>query len=160
MAWILGVGLLVLFCLLFPAFRKFALIAVAVIILVIVGFVANDKHQQQVAKSLIPISQVQLSGLALKHDYSSYSISGEIRNNSNSLLTDITATVKAYDCPENIINSSCTVIGEDDYVNLLTGTVPPNQVRAIDNAYVSFYNMPTVKGNFLWAYEITGTQGR
>jgi hypothetical protein len=162
MAWVFGIGFFILFLFLFPAFRKIALIAGAIIIVIIIILIVVNDYQQKAAKSLIPISKIQVSNLTLRRDFGdSYVINGEIRNNSNSNLTGLVATVKAYDCPGFTIDSNCIIIGEDDHVNLLLlGNVPSNQVRAIDDTYVSFSNMPAVKGNFLWAYEIIGTEGK
>lgn len=148
-----------MFWFVFPPFRKFALVVGGLIVLVIVGFILYSNHQESVSKSLILISQVQLNNLRLGQEYSSYKLTGEVKNNSSHDLFDVYLKVTAYDCPESSITPSCITIGQDDNVNISVN-VPPNQVRAIDYAYVSLYSMPKVKGTFLWSYEITGTRGR
>lgn len=159
MIWLLGIGLFIVFWFVFPPFRKFALIVGGLIVLVIIGFILNSKHEESVSKSLIPISQVQLNNLHLVQEYSSYMLTGEVKNNSSYDLFDVYLKVAAYDCPESSITHSCTTIGQDNNVSISVN-IPPNQVRAIDHAYVSLYSMPKVKGTFLWSYEIMETRGR
>lgn len=159
MIWLLGIGLFIVFWFVFPPFRKFALVVGGLIVLVIVGFIVYSNHEESVSKSLIQPSQIQLINLRLGQQYSSYQLSGEVKNNSTHTLFDVYLKVTAYDCPTSEITPSCTTIGQDNNVNISVN-VPSNQVRAIDYAYVSLYQMPQVKGTFLWAYEITGTRGR
>jgi hypothetical protein len=159
MIWLLGIGLFIVFWFIFPPFRKFSLVVGGLIVLVIVGLIVYSNYKESFSKSLIPTSQVQLIDLRLGKQYSSYQLSGEVKNISEHTLFDVYLKVKAYDCPGSEITSSCTIIGQDNNVNISVN-VPPNQVRAIDSAYVSLYSMPKVRGTFLWSYEITGTRGR
>jgi|SRR5208283_3778327 len=159
MIWVLLIGLFIVFWFIFPPFRKFALVVVGIIVIVIAGFILYFKHEESVAKSLIPISQIQLNDLHLIQEYSSNKLTGELRNNSNHDLFDVYLKVTAYDCPESSITPACTAIGQDDNVNISVN-IPPNQVRAIDNANVYLSSMPKVKGTFLWSYKIIGTRGR
>jgi len=159
MVWILGIALFLLFWFIFPPFRKFALVAGGAIVvgILLILFITNE--QEQSAKTLIPINQVQLNNLRLGKQYSSQELTGEVKNNSGHQLFDVYLKVTAFDCPGSSITSSCTAIGEDDHVDISVN-VPPNQVRAINYAYVYLSNMPQVRGTFLWSYEITGTRGK
>ena len=162
--FILGAGLIVVFWFVFPPFRKFFLVGVISVVLLITGFIIystnESNYREKVSKSLISISQVQLDNLTLNQQYGSYQLSGEVKNNSSEHnLSDVYLKVTAYDCPEASITSSCTTIGEDDSVDISVN-VPPNQVRAIDKDYVYLDSMPKAKGTFLWSYTITGTRGR
>lgn len=161
MIWLLGFTIIVIFWFVFPPFRKFILVIGGLFILIIGGFILYSSYQESASKSLIPASQVQLTNLRLGTDsIGSKELYGEVQNNSDKELLDVYLKLTAYDCPESSITPSCSTIGQDDYVSVVSGVIPPHQVRAISGAYVSFYNLPTVKGNFLWSYEITGTRGR
>ncbi len=158
MIWLLGIGLFIIFWLVFPPFRKFAIVVGSLIVLIIVGIVLNERYKESVSKSLIPTSQVQINNLRLNKEYSSYKLTGEVRNNSNHDLESVYMKIIAYDCPSFSITPSCSIIGQDDNVSIWIN-IPNNQVRAIDQS-IYFNNMPQVKGTFLWSYEITGTRGR
>ena len=161
MFWLLGFALIVIFWFVFPPFRKFILIVGGLFVLLTLGFILYNNFQESASKSLIPRSQIQLKNLRLGTDnIGEKELYGEVQNNSDKELLDIYLKITAYDCPESSITPSCTTIGQDDSVSVVQGVIPPHQVRAISGAFVSFYNMPSVKGNFLWSYEITGTRGR
>lgn len=161
MIWLLGIALTIVFWFIFPPFRKFILVVGGLFVLLIVGLILNSNYQESASKSLIPTSQIQLTNLRLVNDnIGEKELYGEVRNNSDKELLDVYLKITAYDCPESSITPSCTTIGQDDSVSAVSGIIPPHQVRVISGAFVSFYNMPSVKGNFLWSYEITGTRGR
>jgi hypothetical protein len=160
MAWVIGIGILIFLCIKFPNFRKFTIGIAILIVLVIAWFIFSSQHNEEVAKTLISKDQIEINNLRLGQQYSSsYQLTGEAKNNSSHELTGITFTVKAFDCPSNVITSDCTVIGQDNNVYVYID-IPSNQVRQIDSAYVSLSNMPQVKGQFLWSYEISGITGK
>lgn len=163
MVWIIVIGILLFFGLKYPVFGKSTLLIIAVlvlgVILLIVISTYSGEQRLAASKSLIPLNQVTITNLRLSRGYA-YQLSGEVRNNSNHTLLDITLAVKAYDCPGYTISSDCTTIGEDDNVSAYVD-IPPNQVRALNSAtYVQLNNMPPVQGNFLWTYDLTGTMGQ
>src|SRR5450830_312982 len=158
MVWLLGIVLFIVFWFIFPTFRILVLAVAGIIVLFVVGFIVNSNHKESVQKSLIPISQVQLNDIRLTHDSYSYELKGEVKNSSAYKLLDIYIKVTAFDCPELSITPTCTTIGQDDNVGISLN-IPPNQLRAINYAHVNFSDMPKIKGNFLWSYEITGTRG-
>lgn len=160
MVWILVIGIIGYLCYKFPGFRIFTIVVGIIIVLGTAALIYGSDRNQQIAKSLIPTDQVQLTNLRLNKGFSLYQLSGEVTNNSSHELTDITLAVTAYDCPSDIINSDCLTVGQDNNVSTYID-VPPNQVRALNDAtYVNLDNMPPIKGTFLWSYKIIGTIGK
>lgn len=158
MVWVVGLGIFALLFFAFPAFRAVTAVTIGLGVLAGLYFYVNQQQEEQAAKKLIAADQIEFRSLRLTSTVSSYKLLGEVRNNSLHELTSATLNLKAYDCPAQSITPDCSIIGEDDDV-YVSATVPSNQVRAVD-AYVSFYNMPEVKGHFLWSYFIAETRGR
>lgn len=160
MVWVIAVGLIIIFWFIFPPFRKFVLVVGGLLVVGIIIVLVGINNKEQTAKSLIPSSQIALVNLELSRDYGGgYELSGEVQNHSSHELTSATLDAKAYDCPTNSITPNCTVIGEDKNVYVFID-VPSGQVRSINDTYVDFYGMPSIKGHFLWNYTITGTEGQ
>jgi len=158
MIWIIVIGLLILLWYKIPQFKK---ILGGLLIIIVVGLLliwASDSHSESVAKSLIPFNQVQINGIRLINNYGSYHAYGEVKNLSKYELTGLTLMIKAYDCPSMNITADCEVIGQDGNVSPFIN-IPSGQTRSFD-AYVSLANMPEVRGNFVWSYDIIGTRGR
>ncbi|MDB5194192.1 MAG: hypothetical protein JWN50_206 [Parcubacteria group bacterium] len=158
MAWIIGIGALIFLCYKFPEFRKLLGGIILLLVLATGIYYLNDSVNQKVAESLITADQIQIKDLKLYPTYSDYTLKGQIKNNSSHTLTEIDMTVTAYDCPDTEITSACETIGEDQ--NFINPDVPANQVRVLPDTYVNFYNMPQVKGYFLWSYKITKIIGK
>lgn len=161
LALIIGIGILIFLGLKYPVFGKFSIVVVGAIVLlaiiIIWWTVSDSNNKQKIAKSLIPIDQIELSNLKLNKGFSLYELSGEVKNNSNYELIDITLAVKAYDCPGYTITDECIIVGEDDNVSTYID-VPSGQVRSLNNVTdVNLDNMPPIKGNFLWSYSLVGT---
>lgn len=157
MAWIFALGL-ILILVFVPSSRMFFLVLLGLIILLMVGLFVSNNYEEGVKKSLIPLTDVQFNDLRLLHGGVGYELGGEVKNNSSHNLWDVYLKITAYDCPEKNITQDCVAVGEDDNIDIAIN-IPPNQVRAMSNAYVSLYNLPNIKGQFLWKYEITGTRG-
>ncbi|MEI6850039.1 MAG: hypothetical protein WCK29_03295 [archaeon] len=157
MVWLIIVCIFIFLLYRFPTFRVIIFI-IGVIIAIIIGitiYSSNAKFKE--SKSLIPANQIELTNLTLNKGSYLYQLHGEVKNNSSYELQDITFAVKAYDCPSSTITSECVTVGEDNDVSTYI-VVPPNQVRSLnDVTYVNFDNMPTIKGTFLWSYNIIGT---
>ncbi len=170
MAWIIAIGILIFLGLKFPAFGKFAIGIGILIILAIAYFIFSSQHEQEVRKTLINKDQIELTGLTLRTGSISnyyYLSAPAIKNNSSHELTGMTMVVKAYDCPGSSITPECSVIGEDNNVDIYVD-VPAGQTRAINNdggyvtngGSVSLNNMPRVNGQFLWSYDISEITAR
>lgn len=169
MTWIIAIGILLFLGLMYPHFGKVALMGVgAVILLIVVAFwwiYVSSSNEQKAAESLISPAQLELINLQLfrpssgGYGYvtsSGYNLTGEIKNNSSHTLTSANVAISAYDCPSDTIDAQCETIGESDVY--LSITVPPHQRRSITNETAYFNDMPSIKGNFLWSYEITETR--
>ena len=170
MIWIIAIGILLFLGLMYPHFGKVALMGVGAVILLIVIAIGwmyvSSSNEQKAAESLISPAQLELINLELFRPTSSggyppppgWNLTGEIKNNSNHTLTFAEVAITAFDCPEDTLTPQCETIGESD-VYLGISDVPPHQRRSITNVTVYFNDMPAIKGNFLWSYEITETRG-
>ena len=157
MAWVVGIFLFILLLFAFPAFRVFAVGALLILVIGGVAWWQSNEQSDRRAKTLIPKTDVEFEVIKLFYDYS-YKLSGTLKNNNGeNILSGVNLIVQARDCPTNIVSPECTIIGEDD-VYIITN-IPPHQARTFDT-HVSFYNMPSVKGTFVWSYSVTGTRAR
>ena len=162
LAWVVAFGIVAYFMYKSPKFRKYfaiglgCLIAASLTIGGTVWYFSNLKENKE--KSLINVDQLELTDLTLGQQYSSWGITGKIKNNSSYILEYLILKVTAYDCPTDVIDVNCEIVGEDDGVHLSV-TVPPGQLRKIGSGYVSFFNMPTVKNKFVWSYEVLEIKG-
>ena len=157
MVWLIVICIFIFLLYKFPTFRVIIFILGGILALVIVISISSSNAKFAKSKSLIPANQIEVSNLSLNKGYSLYQLSGELKNNSAYELQDITFAVKAYDCPSSTITNDCTVVGEDDNVSTYID-VPPGQVRSLnDVTYVNLDNMPSIRGTFLWSYNIVGT---
>ena len=157
MVWLIVICIFIFLLYKFPTFRVVIFILGGILALVVIISITSSNAKFAKSKSLIPASQIEVSNLRLSKGYSLYQLSGEIKNNSAYELQDITFAVKAYDCPGSTITSDCTVVGEDDAVSTYID-VPSGQVRSLnDVTYVNLDNMPSIRGTFLWSYDIEGT---
>lgn len=139
----------------FPIFR----VVGGILALVIAITISNSNAKFKESKSLIPANQIEISNLNLKKlDDGNYYLTGEVKNNSAYELQEITFAVKAYDCPRSTIMSDCVVVGEDDNASAYNLDVPPGQVRSPNyGVSVRLDNMPQIRGNFLWSYDVVQT---
>jgi hypothetical protein len=135
-----------------------AVIVGALIVLVIVGLALRTNHKESARGPLIPISQIRLQNVRLVQRHRTFELTGEVKNNSNHRLSSVCLKIATYDCSDSWIKASCGEIGRDNRVNVLVD-IPPNQMRAIDYAFVSVPHMPEIKDNPLWSYEIVETEG-
>jgi hypothetical protein len=140
-----------------PCLRRFGPVLAAITLLAAIGLIFLNIHKETVQGPRIPISQVQLMNLHLVHRNSSYELAGTVKNNSDHWLCNVYLRIHMYDCSDSFITSSCTVIGQDDRIDISVD-IPPKQARAIDNAFVSLPHPP--KGKLLWSYDVMGVEGR
>jgi hypothetical protein len=126
----------------------------------------NSTGTYLASQTKINANQVVITNPGLKDNYGSYVLTGEIQNNSDYELSGLYLIIKAYDCPTNNITPDCLTIGEDDNV-YVSVNIPAGQVRQINGTNsggyvtstnfvnVNLSNMPTVKNQFMWSYQIT-----
>jgi hypothetical protein len=156
-AWVLGLGIFAVLFAKFPKFRLAMAILLALGVITGLGIYWYTVHQDKISKSLISPDDIELKNLSLRSLNDSYLLYGEIKNNSEYNLTSITLEFTAYDCPTDEITPDCEIIGEDEVYSFVI--VPAGQVREIDGAYLSFYNMPTVKGSFQLEHKVKEIRG-
>jgi hypothetical protein len=155
MAWVVGIVLFIGLLAVFPAFRAVA--GILLVVAVVAGFWLYNTQQrrEQQTRSLIPVSAVELRDLTLARNSSSYRLQGTIKNNSDYSLSSLTMKITIYDCPSAEVTPACEIIGEAH--PWVLASVPARQIRALEE-YVSFPNLPTVQGQFVWSYLVTGTR--
>jgi hypothetical protein len=161
LAWVIGLGILGYFLFKSSSLRKYT--AVGAGVLIILGLAGSAVYwgvsslMEQKAKKLITAEQLEQIDFKLGELSAYWDLTGQIKNNSTHTLTGLTIKARAYDCPTESTSPDCEIIGEDDDV-YISVVVPPGQTRKVDSI-VSFYNMPSVKKHFVWAYEISEIKG-
>lgn len=136
-------------------FRKVAGIAVAgIVVVTLVGFVIYY-YMEQKAKSLIPITEVELSDLLLKPG-SLGKLTGRVKNHSQRYtLRAIGLRIKVKDCTDKNGVLQCDVIGEaEETVSL---RIPPGQVRDFKESF--YLGSTTAKGQLKWEFSVLHTRG-
>ena len=150
MAWLIGIVVLVLLVA-SAGFRKFALGLVA--LGAVVGGVVylNNEYEESRSLSRIPVSNLVFENVTLNPDYSSYKISGRIKNNSAKFtLKQVTFVVTMKDCADASPSQNCLTIGEDSesvYLN-----VPPGQARDFEDSVYFSGGTLKPKGRLEWSY--------
>lgn len=156
MAWLVGIVVLILLVA-SAGFRKFALG------LIVLGATAGgviylqNESEESRSRSRIPLSELVFENVTLKPDYSSYKMSGRVKNNSAKFtLTQVGFVVTMQDCTGESPSSNCITIGqssEDAYFN-----IPPGQARDFEESvYVSGTLKP--QGRLEWHYSVAHTRG-
>jgi len=157
----LGVAILILgllFLLIFsPAFRRFAAIALGILVvalLLVVGWYkqneAERERKRDAAKTLIKTNQIEL--VDPRVSFSSYDgrperLIGRIKNDSTYPLDSVELKLVFQDCsPQN----KCETVGEVE--DVIHANVPPGQSRDFEE-YISG---PTIspKGRIEWNYRL------
>jgi len=135
---------------------KIAAVLFAVFVVLVVGYLAVQKSEEVASKSRISLSEVQFDDLRLAINGTNSRLTGTIRNNSSKYtLFDAELLITVKDC----VQGKCDVVGQDS-VNLWgLGTIPPGQIRAIDQS-VYFSSMPPRRGDYEWTYQIKTLKGR
>jgi hypothetical protein len=174
MGWliaIIGLIALVLFMIASPGFRYF-IIALAVLGgLAIYGLIEKENKnterreqeraaQERAALSAITPRDIALDKVQLKKEYASWTLTGNVTNNSKYRLGSLVFRVWIEDCPLPRSNTDwavdnkkeCMTIGQETaraYVS-----VPPGQMRAFSSAAIYFRGLPSTS-NSRWRYEVT-----
>jgi hypothetical protein len=182
LAAIIGLIALVFFMIIFPGFRYFIIALVVLGGLGIYGWNEMEKKdderrrqanaaEERAARSVITLRDLALDTVQFKKEQgSSWTLTGNVTNNSKYHLGSLGFMVWIADCPDDDwavgkdpgdpsvqvdhIQKGCITIGEATaraYVS-----VPPGQMRAFSLPAISFKGMPTTtRGNPRWRYEIT-----
>lgn len=157
MAWLIGIVVLVLLVA-SAGFRKFAVGLVA--LGAAVGGVVYLYNEREESHSLsrIPVSQLVFENVTLQPDYSSYKISGRIKNNSEKFtLKEVTLVVTMDDCADESLSQSCLSIGESSesvYID-----IPPGQARDFEDSMYFSGGALKPKGRLAWDYLVSQTKG-
>lgn len=185
MAWILGIIATLFFLWLMVVNKGFRSFILGLVALIAIGgflFYQHNEQKEKQAREAISTSEVLLEDMTLVPEYSGYKLKGRVKNLSKHTLSSLSFRVTMRDCEplpikfDDLPNQTdvdkgktskekpwekyqkeekCTVIGDSTTSDWLS--VPPNQVRAFDTS-VYFTDMPTVRGNLVWDYTITGTK--
>jgi hypothetical protein len=141
----------------FPSFRKTALVIAGLLTLVIVGYIAKERHQTEASKELVHVEDVEFADMRLGPESfgSSYKLTGRVKNKSQYTIFEIKAKIHVLDCDEK---SHCDVVGEEEEWNIAP-LLPPGQVRDIDES-IYFGSSMHVRGLFEWNYAITEIRAR
>jgi hypothetical protein len=173
--WLIAIIVLIAliwFMIVSPGFRYFIIGIVVLGVIAIYGWFEHEKkeseRQQQIgaaqeraALSAITPSDIALDKVQLKKEHgSSWTLTGNVTNNSKYHLGSLGFMVRVEDCPEwavdhnqkDHIQKECITIGQETaraYVS-----VPPGQMRVFSSASIYFKGMPATD-NPRWRYEIT-----
>ena len=158
MIWLSAIVVL-FFLVLFPGFRKFVLGLVVAIALIAYLYTENEKAEREKSRTRIARSEIDLTDVTLKPEYSTYKLAGRVKNNSRIYtLSSITLKVTMQDCPKQESPDGCVRIGEESesiYVN-----VPPAQARDFDRSVYFLSGTIRPKGVLRWHYSIEELEGK
>lgn len=158
MAWVIAIVVLVLLVV-SAGFRKLAL--GLVVIAVVGGVIAYLYGQAEEKQSLtrIPVSQLVFENVRLNPDYSSYKLSGRIKNNSAQFtLTKLVFAITMQDCTGDVSARNCVTIGETNESVYLT--VPPGQARDFQDSVYFSGGALKPKGRLEWNYSVSQTMAK
>lgn len=123
-------------------------------VVLIGGYLAFDSLQKEASKNRIPASEVRFDDLRLGIGTSA-KLTGTVRNFSRQYtLSAAELQITIRDC----FQGQCDVVGQDT-TNLYGLSVPPGQVRAVDQ-YVFFSSLPAARGEYQWDYQVKSIEGR
>jgi hypothetical protein len=142
MAWLFGIVVPVLLVA-SAGFGKFALGLVALGTAGGGAVYLYNEHEESSPLSRIPISELVFENVTLKPDYSSYKMSGRIKNDPGKLtLKRVAFVVTMQDCAGESTSKNCITIGEGNESVYLG--IPPGQARGFgESIYFSGGAMAT-----------------
>ena len=129
----------------FPGARKAALLIVAALVVLGVGYVYRQQQKDAASKTAITAADLDLADLALLHEYGSWKVTGTVRNRSQHVLSSVTAVATLEECKAG----KCEIIDQADLS--ISDTVPPGQARHFED-YVSFRAPPPA--DYRWSYTV------
>jgi hypothetical protein len=158
MAWLI-VPLALVVLLYVAGFRRSAAaLLVAAILAGVLLYYYNERLQED-ARSRIPLSDVEVEGVAITPTFrSSYNLSGSVRNKSEQYrLEGITFKVTLRDC-QSPDKSKCVSISEaTSYVPL---NLAPQEAREFIGSLYFGSDETKPKGTLEWDYEIVAITGK
>lgn len=129
---------------------KFIVWAVVIVIACWSAVYFYYEHQDKISKTLITADQLEFREFSSVDGLNT--LSGEVKNNSDYELTSMILEITAFDCPTPEVTADCETVGQDtQYVFV---DIPPKQVRNTGKIFVSFDDMPKIKGTFFWNYSV------
>jgi hypothetical protein len=151
MGWLLLLGVVALA--IFSRGFRGALIVVVVLggagLFLVEGW---NRAEDSAARTRVARDLVVLEDLSLARSYSSYSLSGRLRNNDRQYTVNrLIVRVTLRDCRPHEPSPICDIVGETDTSIFLD--VPPGQVREIDSG-VYFSSGTIVRNQMQWDYTV------
>jgi hypothetical protein len=140
----------------FPAFRKLALVGIAVgavgIVLLLGYFHEQDEEKarnREAAKHLVTPTSLDFLDMRLGKDSGNdYRLTGRVKNNSHYKITAITVRVSICDCDSS---AHCDVVGDKQQECNLR--IPPAQARDLDE-YLFMDQGTEIRNSMQWNYSI------
>ena len=164
MGWLIATIVLIAliwFMIVSPKFRYFIIGIVILGGIAIYGWIEHDKKEserrRQTDASAIAPSDLVLDKVQLKKDVASWTLTGNVTNNSKYHLGSLGFMVLIEDCPDwavvdHVPKKECITIGQE--TARANVSVPPGQMRVFLADSIYFKGMPATK-NPRWRYEIT-----
>lgn len=156
LATIIAIIAIVFFAIAYPGFRKFLLGLFGLLVAAGVAIYLYEQNEsrergkrEQVARSLIGSSEVELQNLTMSNDFGSWKIKGLVKNNSRHQIEKIKLAIAVSNCDGN--KKNCVIVGTDDDVTSYLD-IPAGQARALD-AFVTLRNMPQLT-DWTWTYRV------
>ena len=114
--------------------------------------IPEDNSTLEIKKEQVRLEDVQLS----QSGFGTYTLSGNVLNNSNDRVTTIDFQVTLKDCR----GSNCRIVGQED--TFASVDVPPQQMRAFGSVAISFNDLPNVGSVWrrCYSYTIKSLRGR
>lgn len=156
MAWVAAIIVLILLVV-SAGFRQFALVLILICVIGGFAFYQYEQQEEKRSKTRIPISEIEIEGLTLKPSYSSYDLTGRIKNNSNQYtLSGLQMNLTFRDCEIENENNCIIVAEEDEYIYT---NIPPKQARDFTEG-IYLYSDMKIKGKMVWSYDIAYTKAK
>lgn len=164
MLWLLIIVIIVVAAFAIPQFGEAALklgkallVMFGILVLIAVVWYFNNQHEEEISKTRISLSDIELDNLQLIPDYSpdSFNLVGRLKNKSNRY------TLSSLNLKLNMEEISPT--GQKETVGETTvhlwQDVPPGQVRDIKE-HVYFSNLAATRGTRTWHYLVLEIKGK
>lgn len=136
----------------YRGFRYFAIISIVAVAGYIFYLYESDRREEALSKTRIKKEEVELFDARLSLGTLG-KLTARLKNNSAQYtLKGLTLRIQVLDC----VKKDCEIIGQTDHN--YWSKVPPGQVRGIDE-YVSFSNLPQIRGEWTWNCEILDIRG-
>jgi hypothetical protein len=153
--WIIGLAgfaLIVWFMVKNRVFRYVVLGIVAVLSLGGWVWYEQDQEEERRLSTLIRPHDIEVRDARLGTSGDYRTLTATIKNNSVYQLSSISITVTVFDCPVGQPSGpQCETVGEGTVWSGVS--IPAGQIRAVETS-VGLRNMPPLRGEMRWRYEI------